>query len=328
MNKKWAVLMACLVLLAAPGCSAAEEQPAAEQAETTGYGYAVSATPEVTVEQILSKYNSARHPLPVEEKEAEDTCPPLTLVRCACQLGDSYVIFPKVEGEVGQIINDAICSAVMNRAGELGIPVFADYRVEYNRNGIFSMRMFLYDMYGESGATVDCVPLTFSSETGQLYRISDLFDSESELWRGRIPDIITAQAEDYQMVLLGDVLPISDDRSFYITDEAVVIMYDLYEIATYSAGEPSFEIAVGEIAECIDDSSVLNAMLQQEEQGNESATEETSAPSIQPEPTPVPEETLEPGAEHTDAPAPAAEPTQPTVQEAEGSEAAAVEEVQ
>lgn len=245
------------IMLFTTGCSA-EAEPAAKAAETARH--VTSAAPEVTVEQIINEYNSSRKAVAVQVEE-DEAYAPLAVVRCVCRIGDSYIVFPKVEGGAGETINSAVCAAVMDRAEYLGISVFTDYRVEYNRNGIFSIRMFLYDMYGEEEARIDCVPLTFNSETGELYHISDFFDSEDQNWRGRIPDIITAQAADYQMVLLSDILPISDDRQFYITDEAVVLMYDLYEIATFSAGEPEFEIPVDDIAECLDDTSVLNAML-------------------------------------------------------------------
>lgn len=256
MRKLYMALIACAMLFAA-GC-AAEAEPVMQPADTASH--VTSADPEVTVEQVINEYNSSRKAVAVPVEE-DDIYAPLAVARCICQIENSYIVFPKVEGEAGEAINSAICSAVMERAEYLGIPVFTDYRVEYNRNGIFSIRMFLYDMYGDEDACIDCLPLTFSSETGELYRINDFFDSEDQHWRGHIPDIITTQAVDSQMVLLSDILPISDDRAFYITDEAVVIMYDLYEIATYSAGEPEFEISVDDIAECLDESSVLNVML-------------------------------------------------------------------
>lgn len=295
MIKLCMALTACIMLLTT-GCSA-EAEPAIQMAETARY--VTSAAPQITVEQILNEYNSSRKAVAVQVEE-DDAYAPVAVVRCVCQIGDSYIVFPKVESEAGEVINSAICTAVMDRAEYIGIPVFTDYRVEYNRDGIFSIRMFLYDMYGEEEACIDCVPLTFNSETGELYRISDFFDSEDQHWRGRIPDIITAQAADNQMVLLSDILPISDDRPFYITDEAVVIMYDLYEIATYSAGEPEFEIPVDDIAECLDDASVLNAMLPTEPVEAETITEpaETEAapmetPAQQPEETPVQPEVIE-----------------------------------
>ena len=256
MKKLYTAIAVCAMLLTT-GCAASAE-PSIQAAKPVSH--VASSAPEVTVEQILNEYNSSRKAIEIQSEE-NDPHAPLAVAGCACQMGDSYILFPKVDCAAEEIINSAICTAVTERAEQLGIAVFADYRVEYNRNGIFSIRMFLYDMYGDSDACIDCIPLTFNSETGERYRISDLFDSENQNWRGRIPDIITSQAEDFQMVLLSDIMPISDDRPFYITDEAVVIMYDLYEIATYSAGEPEFEISVDDIAECLDDTSVLNVML-------------------------------------------------------------------
>lgn len=284
MIKLCMALTACFMLFTT-GCSTAAD---AEAYSAEPVRHVSSTVAEVTVEQIINEYNSSRKAvaLPVEE---DDVYAPLAVARCVCRIGDSYIVFPKVEGESGETINSAICSAVAGRAEYLGFPVFADYRVEYNRNGIFSIRMFLYDMYGEGDVCIDCIPLTFNSETGGLYRISDFFDSENQNWRGRIPDIITAQAADCQMVLLSDIMPIADDRPFYITDEAVVIMYDLYEISTYEAGEPEFEIAVDDIAECLDDTSVLNVMLPQPEEQIQPAEGEL-----------LPEETLEQQPEQTE----------------------------
>ena len=256
MKKLYTAIVVCAMLMTT-GCAASAE-PSIQAVKPASH--VTSSAPEVTVEQILNEYNSSRKTVEIQSEENNPHAP-LAVAGCACQMGDSYILFPKVDCAAAEIINSTICDAVTERAEQLGMVVFADYRVEYNRNGIFSIRMFLYDMYGDNDACIDCIPLTFNSETGELYRISDFFDSENQNWRGRIPDLITAQAEDFQMVLLSDIMPISDDRSFYITDEAVVIMYDLYEIATYSAGEPEFEIAVDDIAECLDDSSALNVML-------------------------------------------------------------------
>lgn len=264
MKKTYVALTLCIAMLTT-GCGAAAKPVATE----TDMARNVSSdTPDITVEQVINEYNSARRAVSAEAAE-NDMYAPLSVMSCVCRAGESYIVFPKVEGQAGDIINSAICSAVISRAERLGIPVFTDYRVEYNRNGIFSIRMFLYDMYGEQESCIDCLPLTFNGLTGEICRISDFFDSEDQNWRGRIPDIITAQAADYEMVLLSDVLPISDDRPFYITDEAVVIMYDLYEISTYSAGEPEFEIPVNDIAECLDESSMLNAMLPQSREATE-----------------------------------------------------------
>lgn len=129
--------------------------------------------------------------------------------------------------------------------------VFTEYRVEYNRNGIFSVRIFMYDLYDESNTCLGSMALTYDVATGALCKISDLFDENNQYWRGRIPDMITAQAKDSDMLLLNDLLPIDDDREFYITEDGIVIVYNKYEITTASEGEPEFEIQVEDVKEYV-----------------------------------------------------------------------------
>ena len=87
----------------------------------------------------------------------------------------------------------------MANAEKLNTAVFTEYRVEYNRNGLFSVRIFMYDLYDESNTCLDRMSLTYDVETGDLCKISDFFDEDNQYWRGRIPDMITAQAKDSDM---------------------------------------------------------------------------------------------------------------------------------
>jgi len=249
---------------------------------------------EQTVDQIIAAYNSDCIAVSAPAKES-DVYHPVSIVQYACYDGDCYMVYPQVQDAAGaELINSTICEKVVEQAAILGVPVLSCYKVEYNRNGIFSLRMLLYDLYGDFEKYLACVPLTFNVETGELYSLKDFFNSEDQSWRGRIPDIITTQAADSNMVLLSDIMPVADDQPFYITDEAVVITYDLYEIATYSAGEPEFEIAVGELAEYIAPDGILNVFL-----SPTPTVEATAEPTQTPEPeatpqTPVPEETEAP----------------------------------
>jgi hypothetical protein len=63
-----------------------------------------------------------------------------------------------------------------------------------------------------------------------------------------LPDIITEIADERGMTLLCEVPPISDDQPFYIDKEDIVLVYRPYEITTYDAGEPCFELPMREIA--------------------------------------------------------------------------------
>ena len=57
------------------------------------------------------------------------------------------------------------------------------------------------------------------------------------------------QAEKAGLTLLCDVMPASDDQAFYVTEDALVILYRPYEIATYSAGWPEFAIPLSQLTD-------------------------------------------------------------------------------
>jgi len=305
------MLLICLLCIsvAVCGCAAAEPapQPGTEAERLEG---AACSEVAMAVDQAINEYNASRSHI---QREAEASSQqeknpdgPIALASHASSMGDCYIIFPQVQGvEAADAINDVMCSRVKERADELGLSVFTEYRVEYNRNGIFSVRIFLYDLYGAGERHLDCIPLTFNADTGELLSISDLFSGGDNRWRGRIPDMIAAQAADDEMILLNDLLPISDDRDFYITNEAVVIMYDLYEISIYSAGEPEFQIPVDELAEYLGEASPLNVFLSPSPEPLPASTATpSSAEPPAPEDTPAVEATPEAG----ETPGPSAEP--------------------
>lgn len=302
--------------------TAADAANYAEEAELKTQLQEVAEETELTVDEIIAAYNSTCVEVSAPAKES-DVYHPVSIVQCACYDGDCYMVYPQLQDAPGaENINNTIRAKVLEQAAALAMPVFSCYKVEYNRNGIFSLRMLLYDLYGEFEECLSCVPMTFNVETGELYSLNDFFNSEDQSWRGLIPDIITVQAENSNMVLLSDILPVSDDQPFYISEDGVVITYDLYEIATYSAGEPEFEISVGELAEYIAPDGILNVFL-------------TPTPAVEvtlePEQTPIPEESTEtPLPEETQlpeesesTPTPVAEETLEVTQtpESEGEEA-------
>ena len=92
MKKLYTAIVVCAMLMTT-GCAASEElsiqtvKPA---------NHVTSSAPEVTVEQILNEYNSSRKTVEIQSEE-NDPHAPLAVAGCACQMGDSYILFPKVE---------------------------------------------------------------------------------------------------------------------------------------------------------------------------------------------------------------------------------------
>lgn len=332
MNKRAAIMIAAAaVLLVLCGC---ESIPAAELTPSfeMGSGSAPAATFAPEVYDIVSEYNSSQVAVSAPAEES-DVYAPVTVSRTAYCENNCCVVYPALQGtENAEAINASMRENIMAKAAELNVAAFTDYRVEYNRNGIFSIRVFIYGLYDPSGTCLGTTALNYDVTTGRLCRISDLFDKDDQYWRGRIPDMITYQAQESDILLLSELLPIDDDREFYITDDCIVIMYNKYEISTASAGEPEFEIQVEDVREYVGDDSVLNVFISptatpaldgsaepQPEQSTD--VQPTLEPTIEPtiEPTPMPTiETIEPTAEPT--PEPTIEPTPVPVNEAAETE--------
>ncbi len=194
-----------------------------------------------------------------------DASAPLSIVRSVVSFGEGYIVYPRVlYCEHADAINGSILDLTAASAQQVSASIFTKYRIEYNRNGIFSLRMELLDLYegegeknGAQSESLETVYMTYDVEAGELCSIGDLFDQEDERWRGVMPDIITAQAEAKGMTLLCDVMPIADSQQFFISEDAVVLVYELYEIATWSAGEPAFTIPISQMAQFIPASSPL-----------------------------------------------------------------------
>ncbi len=186
---------------------------------------------------------------------------PVSVVRGISPYNGGYILYPQVQSvSAAQRINDSMCDAVAEKARRLDAPVFTNYRVEHNHDGIFSVRIYLYNLYGTQESCLDSVSLNYDVNNGELCSISDIFDGSNDRWRGLLPDIVTAQAQDRDMTLLNDLMPVDDNQEFYVTDDSVVLLYDVYEIATYPAGAPEFSIPIRQLDEFIDDNGPLGEM--------------------------------------------------------------------
>lgn len=253
---------------------------------------------DIEQEQLLLNDLQANSPTP----GPDDGVAPLTIIRAVESCGDGYIVYPKVlYCAHGEDINRSICELTAQRAASVSTAIFTQYRIEYNRNGLFSLRMELYDLYGDGNELLKTLFFTFDVSNGQLCSVGDLLDPTDTRWRGIMPDIVMAQAEARGITLLSDVMPIGDDQAFYITQDELVLAYELFEIATWSAGAPEFAIPITQLADFIPSDSPLKKVEQdieatsQEESGatSEGASWE-EAPAMEEAPVaetvPAPEE--------------------------------------
>ncbi len=204
----------------------------------------------------------AASPEPTPAQTAETGGAPLSITRDVRALGDGYVVYPRVvSGGAADVINAGIYDAVAVCAKTLNAPVFTSYRIEYNGDGIFSVLMYINDF--NTDQLLALVPLNFYAATGDSMYINDCFD-DSASWRAALAYMVQEQATASGYTLLGDVLPISDEQGFYFTGGYIVLVYRLYEIATYDAGMPEIYISISLLKSYIAENGPLDCFIQTE----------------------------------------------------------------
>ena len=179
---------------------------------------------------------------------AEESLEPLSYMRAEQEYGDSgFISYPYLMDPEYDAMNLAIQSAIRSTLDALNRATYTHCEIMCNLCGLFSVRIAVYDL--GSNELLAIVPMTFRAADCAQLTLGDLFDPENERWRGLIPDIVMLQAEKDGLTLLCDVMPAADDQGYYLTADALVLVYRPYEITTYSAGWPEFSIPLNQLTE-------------------------------------------------------------------------------
>ncbi|MEN6471833.1 MAG: hypothetical protein ABFC62_10250 [Clostridiaceae bacterium] len=184
--------------------------------------------------------------------------PPLTITRGLTSNGEGIMLYPRIEGENAVKINTSIESDLNACVGKTTAQVFTTYKITTNSNGLLSAVLDVRDL--KTGELLQTLSFNYDVKTGDKLCIADYFDTENDRWRRVLPDIVALQAQDKGLTLLCDVMPVTDEQLYYISGEALVLMYRQYEIATYADPLPQFSIPVSQLAEFLPEDSLLTRL--------------------------------------------------------------------
>ncbi|MFB9330414.1 DUF3298 domain-containing protein [Paenibacillus aurantiacus] len=134
------------------------------------------------------------------------------------------------------------------------------FELKTNEKSILSLSLFNYAYTGGAHGLTLQKSLTFQIATGKRYSLAELFKPGSPYVK-RLSDLIKAQIKERQIATLGEFESIAPNQSFYVADRALVVYFDLYELAPYAFGFPYFPISVFELADIVSPSGPLAPMI-------------------------------------------------------------------
>lgn len=139
--------------------------------------------------------------------------------------------------------------------GFLPYSVAEDYAVAADTNAYVSVRRLTTQMTGGVHEDQRIEGETFLKSNGALLLLSDVFSVAPETYRNTLLENIYRQMEERSAAYFENAREsadsLLDEAEFYVTDTALCICYQTYDLAPYSEGYQIFEIPFVEIQDML-----------------------------------------------------------------------------
>ncbi|WP_027340610.1 DUF3298 and DUF4163 domain-containing protein [Halonatronum saccharophilum] len=176
------------------------------------------------------------------------------------------IIYPQVvdvgDRRVRERINREIYKTVRDMIRDQGeyLEMVGNYEIKTNQRDILSLTLTNYAFAGGAHGNTIVRGLTFDLKTGDLYTLADLFQVGSP-YREVLSEEVRQQIEVREIPLIEDFELIRANQDFYIGDKALVLFFQLYQLAPYVYGILDFPISVYGIEGIIPEDGLLQRMI-------------------------------------------------------------------
>lgn len=153
---------------------------------------------------------------------------------------DAFVLNTQLQSEIDEYVKDAQLYDYPIRDYVL----YSRFQQGYLNSHILSLTVDYYQYTGGAHGMTERRPYNLDLSTGQTLALKDLF-KENYDYRSVINSELRQQiSNDEDLYFSGDMgfQGISEDQDYYLQDDALVIVFQQYEIAPYAAGIPEFKI--------------------------------------------------------------------------------------
>lgn len=183
--------------------------------------------------------------------------------------GCSNIIYPQVEGlenrvvqeQINELIKRQVCKLIPVEGCSVYQEIIGNYRVTVNKKGILSIRIEFYTFkkHAANGLTV-VKSITANLVTGQVYQLPDLFKINSD-YKTVISRIIKKQIDERHLPLIKEFVSIKDNEEFYLTENSLVIYFQLFEYTPHYVGIPEFAIPYAQIRDLIRNEGPIGKLM-------------------------------------------------------------------
>ncbi|ALC89545.1 hypothetical protein AM500_06920 [Bacillus sp. FJAT-18017] len=134
------------------------------------------------------------------------------------------------------------------------------FDLKTNERGVLSLTLEQYSYAGGAHGITYISGLTWDSSTGRLYRLDQLFKPGSNYVKV-LSEMVAAQIKERSIMTIEPFTSIKPNQDYYIADKALVLFFQLYDLAPYAYGFPYFPISIYSIQDLISEQSPLQKMF-------------------------------------------------------------------
>lgn len=174
---------------------------------------------------------------------------------------DYLVYYPEVSGMSDPLAQQRVNEKLKELSGvkpvgsgQLDASFSSDFTVSLFRKQLLQLEIIGYNYpFGAAHGMPSRVYAHIDLVTGRFYELKDLFKEGSDYVKV-LSGIIGEQIKNdpqYSYVFPDSYKGIAPDQPFYVTEDALYIYFNPYDIAPYAAGFPTFRIPFKEIASII-----------------------------------------------------------------------------
>lgn len=151
-------------------------------------------------------------------------------------------ITSNINSVISQVRSESICEELKQFNEDFKAEGFVSYSVCFENNRLISFYIDYYTFLGGAHGMSVKKGYSLDKKLGKVLKLNDLF-AENYDYKTVINDFIYKEIETKKALFFDeDFKGINPDTEFYIEDNCIVIYFQLYEIAPYSTGFPTFKI--------------------------------------------------------------------------------------
>ncbi|MCC5911792.1 MAG: DUF3298 and DUF4163 domain-containing protein [Clostridiaceae bacterium] len=169
----------------------------------------------------------------------------------------------EAEVKINGIIQEEIYKMIVEQGYEEDYTkeIWGEYEVKLIDEEVLSILLYIYSYSkGAAHGMTALKAINVSLEKGEVYELQDLFIKNSG-YIETINEIVKEEIHQRDIPLLVAFETIDKKQDFYLTSEALVVFFQLYEYTPYVYGIPKFSIPYRVLVDKIDEVSPLNHLI-------------------------------------------------------------------